>query len=65
MNSGYEGSLPEALGNRIVIITFFIANVVSFFSIAVKAMFSREGKKYIQGKRWVGLVDTVIVHQTN
>ena len=34
MNSGYEGSLPGALGKKIVNINFFIL-IIGFFIIAI------------------------------
>ena len=54
MNSGYEGSLPEASGNRIAIITFFIANVVSFYSIAVTQSNVFQGRREIDPRKEMG-----------
>ena len=46
MNSGYEGSLPEALGEGITIIGFFITIIGSYiiifcYVIGVKAILAR------------------------
>ena len=68
MNSGYEGSLPAALGKRIVNINFFIliigfsiifigSYIVIFFNIiGVESILAREKTKWKQDKErsWVG-----------
>ena len=61
MNSGYEGSLPEALGKRIVVIVFFIAIVIFFivaiyFFIVVTVLLARAKDKWKEDKErsWFG-----------
>ena len=75
MNSGYEGSLPEALGKRIAIFGFFVTTIGFFVSSSSLSLLSSSlsllpslpkrplpGKKPSGNKarRGVGLVDAVV-----
>ena len=55
MNSGYEGSLPEALGKRIAIIGFFIV-IVSFLDVIAVNAFVCQGKVQVEVRQGEELV---------